>query len=85
VIEKEPAAVARFLLETSNLSKTAIGEYLGDHSEFNLNVRLIPLSSRNNTEREGEVERGRERGRRTMRPLSLPPSLSFTHTLSFFL
>lgn len=79
VIEKEPAAVARFLLETSNLSKTAIGEYLGDHAEFNLNVRTIPLSSRKKQQRrECVCEKDKERGERLD---SL--SLSFPHCSVF--
>lgn len=38
VIKKEPASIAKFLLNTPGLDKRNIGEYLGEGEEFNISV-----------------------------------------------
>ncbi|KAI8899412.1 hypothetical protein BC833DRAFT_647915 [Globomyces pollinis-pini] len=46
-VEETPPAVAQFLLSTSELSKSAIGEYIGENEPFNLKVMHTFIDSMN--------------------------------------
>ena len=44
-LENEPAAVAKFLLDTSGLDKRSVGEYLGEGDDFNKQVLYAYVDS----------------------------------------